>query len=294
MLKGSIVALITPMLADGRVDYDALERLVEFHINAGTTAIVAVGTTGESATLPLAQHVEVVAKVVQFAVGRIKVIGGNGANATEEAVELTKALNPLGLDAMLSVTPYYNKPSPQGLVLHYKAIAAASDVGQILYNVPGRTAVDMLPDTVAELATVDNIIGIKEATGDVSRVGKLRKYCPSDFLLFSGDDATAKEFILRGGDGVISVVNNILPKLFQEMCQAALKGDAERASELNEPMIGLYKALFVEANPIPVKWAAHQMKLMDCGVLRLPLTELQQQNHQQVLAAMRQAGIEVN
>ncbi|GLP94762.1 4-hydroxy-tetrahydrodipicolinate synthase [Paraferrimonas sedimenticola] len=294
MLKGSIVALITPMHDDGRVDYESLERLVEFHIEQGTSAIVAVGTTGESATLPVDDHIEVVRQVVKYANGRIAVVGGNGANATAEAVELTEKLNPLGIDAMLGVTPYYNKPSPKGLIAHYKAVAAATDVPQILYNVPGRTALDMPLETVAELSQVNNIIAIKEATGDVSRVAKLRELCGDDFLLYSGDDATAMEFLLAGGDGVISVANNIVPAQFQAMCQAALSGDAQKAAELDAPMRGLYKQLFVEANPIPVKWAAHRMGLIPGGLLRLPLTELEQQHHAVVLNAMRQANIEVN
>ncbi|NMH67056.1 4-hydroxy-tetrahydrodipicolinate synthase [Shewanella salipaludis] len=293
MINGSIVALITPMLRDGAVDFASLERLVEFHIDQGTDAIVAVGTTGESATLPMSEHLEVVAQILKFVAGRIPVIGGNGGNATAEAIELTKGLTKIGVDAMLGVTPYYNKPSPKGLIAHYKAVAASTDIPQILYNVPGRTAVDMLPETVAELASVDNIIGIKEATGDLSRVARLRELCGADFKLYSGDDASAREFLLLGGDGVISVANNLVPKAFKAMCDAALAGDAELALTLDTPLRGLYSALFCEANPIPVKWAAHRMGLISHGHIRLPLTELSEQCHGLLLDAMTTARIEV-
>ncbi|MCL1099072.1 4-hydroxy-tetrahydrodipicolinate synthase [Shewanella gelidii] len=293
MINGSIVAIITPMSRDGSVDFASLEQLVEFHIDQGTDAIVAVGTTGESATLPIPEHLEVVKQVIQFANGRLPIIGGNGANATAEAVELTKALEKLGVDGMLGVTPYYNKPSPKGLIAHYQAVAAATDVPQILYNVPGRTAVDMLPATIAELAPVSNIIGVKEATGDVSRVATLRALCGDEFKLYSGDDGTAKEFLLAGGDGVISVANNIVPKAFKAMIDAALSGNRELANEFDAPLRGLYTELFLEANPIPVKWAAHQMGLIADGEIRLPLTELSSEFHGLLLEAMKQAQIEV-
>ncbi len=293
MINGSIVALITPMNRDGSVDYASLEKLVEYHIEQGTDAIVAVGTTGESATLPLSEHIEVVAHTVKFAAGRVPVIGGNGANATAEAIELTKAQANLGVAAMLGVTPYYNKPTPKGLVAHYSAVAAATDIPQILYNVPGRTSVDMLPETVAQLVDVPNIIGVKEATGDLSRVARLRELCGDDFMLYSGDDATAREFLTLGGNGVISVANNIVPKQFKLMCDAALKGDLEGALKAETPMKDLFSALFCEANPIPVKWAAHRMGLISQGHIRLPLTELSEQYHGLLLEAMKNAGIEV-
>lgn len=293
MINGSIVALITPMNSDGSVDFASLESLVEFHIANGTDAIVAVGTTGESATLPMKEHVNVVAKTVEYAKGRIPVIGGNGANATSEAIELTQALSATGVAAMLGVTPYYNKPTPKGLVAHYKAVAAATDIPQILYNVPGRTALDMKPETVAELCDVANIIGIKEATGDVSRVARLRELCGSDFLLYSGDDATARDFLLAGGNGVISVANNIVPAQFKKMCTLALAGDIEASLAADEPMRGLYSTLFCEANPIPVKWAAHRMGLIKDGFIRLPLTELSESCHGLLLDAMKKAGLEV-
>ncbi len=282
------------MNSDGTVDYSSLERLVEFHIDQGTDAIVAVGTTGESATLPMKEHAQVVAQTVKFAAGRIPVIGGNGANATAEAIELTKSMADSGIVGMLGVTPYYNKPTPKGLIAHYKAVAACTDIPQILYNVPGRTSVDMLPETVAELVSVSNIIGVKEATGDLTRVAKLRELCGNDFKLYSGDDATARDFLLLGGDGVISVANNIVPKSFKAMCDAALAGDHALSESINLPMKGLYEHLFCEANPIPVKWAAHQMGLISQGHIRLPLTELSEQFHGLLLEAMKQAQIEVN
>lgn len=293
MINGSIVAIITPMNSDGSVDFASLERLVEFHIDQGTDAIVAVGTTGESATLPMSEHINVVSQTVKFAAGRIPIIGGNGANATAEAIELTKSLSKVGVAAMLGVTPYYNKPTPKGLIAHFKAIAASTEVPQILYNVPGRTAVDMLPETVAELVHVPNIIGVKEATGDISRVKRLRQLCGDDFMLYSGDDATAREFLLLGGNGVISVANNIVPKAFKAMCDAALAGNAELALSIDTPLSGLYSTLFCEANPIPVKWAAHKMGLIDYGHIRLPLTELSEQCHGLLIEAMTRAQIEV-
>ena len=293
MLNGSIVALITPMTGKGKVDYASLERLVEFHINEGTDAVVAVGTTGESATLPVAEHVDVVAHTVKFAAGRLPVIAGNGGNATTEAIELTQALSKVDVDAMLGVTPYYNKPTQKGLIAHYKAVAASTDIPQILYNVPGRTAVDLLPETVAELAGVNNIIGVKEATGELARVSRLRELCGADFKLYSGDDSTACEFLLLGGNGVISVANNVVPKAFKAMCDAALSGNAELARQYDEPLHGLYRELFCEANPIPVKWAVHRMGLINNNCIRLPLTELSDTYHGQLVAAMNKARVEV-
>lgn len=294
MITGSIVALITPMNSDGSVDFASLEQLVEYHIAQGTDAIVAVGTTGESATLPTEEHINVVAQVVKFAKGRIPIIGGNGANSTAEAIELTVGQAKVGVAAMLGVTPYYNKPSPKGLIAHFKAVAASTDIPQILYNVPGRTAVDMLPETVAELVSVPNIIGIKEATGDVSRVARLRELCGADFLLYSGDDDTGREFIELGGDGIISVANNIVPKQFKDMCDAQLAGDTQKAKIIETPMKGIFSALFCEANPIPVKWAAHRMGLIPNGTIRLPLTELSDENHGLLVEEMKNARIEVN
>lgn len=293
MIDGSIVALVTPMNPDGSVDYASLERLVEFHITEGTDAIVSVGTTGESATLPMKEHLEVVKHTLQFAAGRIPVIGGNGANATDEAIELTQALNKLDVAAMLGVTPYYNKPTQKGLIAHYKAIAASTDIPQILYNVPGRTAVDMKPETVAELSHVSNIVAVKEATGDLSRVAKLRDLCGADFKLYSGDDATACQFLLQGGNGVISVANNIVPRQFKAMCDAALAGNQAAAEAAEADIRDLYTTLFSESNPIPVKCAVHRMGLITHGTIRLPLTELSSEFHGLLIQAMKKARIEV-
>lgn len=281
------------MNLDGTVDYAGLESLIEFHIQQGTDAIVSVGTTGESATLPVPEHVDVVAQTVKFAAGRIPIIAGNGGNATAEAIEITKMLSKIGVDAMLGVTPYYNKPTQNGLIAHYKAVAQCTDIPQILYNVPSRTAVDLLPETIAQLCDVPNIIGVKEATGDLMRVSSLRTLCGNDFKLYSGDDATGCEFLLLGGNGIISVTNNIAPKAFKAMCQAALQGNAELARSIEAPLRDLYSDLFCEANPIPVKWAAYKMGLIKNNTIRLPLTELSVDFHGQLLEAMNKAQIKV-
>jgi len=246
MFRGSIVALITPMHEDGRVDAAALRRLVDFHVEEGTDAIVAVGTTGESATLNEAEHCEVIRLVVEYAAGRLPVIAGTGANSTTEAISLTRCAREAGADAALLVTPYYNKPTQEGLYRHHRAVAEAVDIPQILYNVPGRTACDLLPETVARLAPVPNIVGIKEATGDLSRVARLRELCGPDFDLFSGDDATACEFTLLGGQGVISVTSNVAPRLMHEMCRAALAGDREAAHAVDGKLRALHRDLFAE------------------------------------------------
>ncbi|MGB0894097.1 MAG: 4-hydroxy-tetrahydrodipicolinate synthase [Parashewanella sp.] len=293
MFKGSFVALITPMNSDGCIDFPGLERLIDFHISEGTDGLVVVGTTGESATVTFDELLAIVKHTVKYVNGRVPVIAGNGANATATSVKLTKALAETGVDAMLGVTPYYNKPSPAGLIAHFTAVAAATDIPQILYNVPGRTAVDMLPEIIAELSKIKNIVGIKEATGDVSRVKQLRDLCGDDFVLFSGDDATACEFLLAGGDGVISVVNNIVPKQFKLMCDKALAGEAAEASAADSPMEELHRLLFIEANPIPVKWAAYRMGLLTDSHIRLPLTELSSVNQGLLIEAMEKAKIEV-
>ncbi len=294
MFRGSYVALITPMNLDGSIDYQGLENLAEFHISNGTDGIVAVGTTGESATVTLSEHVDIVKQVVKSVNGRVPVIAGNGANATARAIELTQALNNTDIDGMLGVTPYYNKPSPAGLLAHYSAVADATDIPQILYNVPGRTGVDMQPEVIAELSEHKNIVAVKEATGDVSRLRKIKALCDDNFAVLSGDDVTACEFILSGGDGAISVVNNIAPKAYKQMCDAALSGDKEAAYQFDELMSPLYSALFVEANPIPVKWAAHKMRLIKNNTIRLPLTELSGANYGLVKEAMEKAQLEVN
>jgi len=288
-VRGSIVALITPMDADGIVDDAALARLVEFHVESGTAGIVAVGTTGESATLDEDEHCAVIARCVEFSGGRIPVIAGTGANATAEAIRLTRCAEQAGADAALLVTPYYNKPTQAGLIAHHRAVAAAVSIPQILYNVPGRTACDLLPETTAELAQVQNIVGLKDATGDLDRVPQLREFCGPDFALYSGDDGSGCQFLLRGGDGVISVTSNVAPALMRRMCEAALAGERETALALNSQLDALHQALFVESNPIPVKWAMAEMGLARRGI-RLPLTWLSDAQHSAVREAMQQVG----
>ena len=290
MIAGSMVALVTPMDAQGRLDWDALRKLVDFHLQEGTNAIVAVGTTGESATLDVNEHIEVIRHVVKQVAGRIPVIAGTGANSTREAIELTTNAKAAGADACLLVTPYYNKPTQEGLYQHFKAIAEAVDIPQILYNVPGRTACDMLPATVVRLSTVPNIIGIKEATGDLTRVPAILAGVSSDFLVYSGDDATAVELILLGGKGNISVTANVAPRDMSDLCAAAMRGDADTARALHEKLMPLNKTLFIESNPIPVKWALHEMGLMSDGI-RLPLTWLSEPCHEPLRQAMRQSGV---
>jgi 4-hydroxy-tetrahydrodipicolinate synthase len=288
MFKGSIVALITPMDAGGGVDDRALARLIDFHVDAGTSAIVAVGTTGESATLDETEHCAVIARAVKLASDRIPIIAGTGANSTTEAIRLTRCARESGAHAALLVTPYYNKPTQAGLIAHYRAVAEAVDIPQILYNVPGRTACDLLPETAAALAPVPNIVGLKEATGDLTRLETLRSLCGADFALYSGDDATGCEFMLGGGDGVISVTSNVAPRLMAEMCSAALAGERDNALALNQRLDDLHRTLFVESNPIPVKWALWEMGLAQSGI-RLPLTWLSDQFHDQVRQAMARA-----
>lgn len=290
MIQGSIVALVTPMFENGAVDKDSLKKLVEFHIGEGTDALVAVGTTGESATLDEEEHCEVIASIVAFVDGRIPVIAGTGANSTTEAIHLTRRAKELGADACLLVTPYYNKPTQEGLFLHHKAINDAVDIPQILYNVPGRTACDMLPETVGRLSELNNIVGVKEATGDLSRVQKIRALCRDDFALYTGDDATSREFCLLGGNGSITVTGNVAPKLVHQMIAAAMDGDAETARTIDEKLTGLHKTLFIQSNPIPVKWAVAEMGLMPRGI-RLPLTWLTPDCYDAVRDAMRQAGV---
>ncbi|OXX73063.1 4-hydroxy-tetrahydrodipicolinate synthase [Vibrio sp. V03_P4A6T147] len=291
MFSGSIVALITPFNHDGEVDFVSLKKLVDFHVTAGTDAIVAVGTTGESATLTVEEHVKVVAKTVEFAEGRIPVIAGTGANATHEAVTFSRLLNNTGIAGCLSVTPYYNKPTQEGLFQHYKAISQQTDIPQILYNVPGRTAVDLRPETVARLAEIKTIVALKDATGDLSRVALHRELCGKDFILLSGDDATGLEFVKLGGQGVISVTNNIAAKDMAQMMHLALEGRFDEAELINQRLMPLHKGLFVESSPIPVKWAAHKMGLITNGDLRLPLTELSEPARPTVAQAMTEACI---
>lgn len=290
MIVGSIVAIVTPMDKNGAIDWAALERLVDFHIDNGTNSIVAVGTTGESATLPVGEHMEVLRQVIARVNGRIPVIAGSGANSTSEALELTEMAKGANADACLIVTPYYNKPSQEGLYQHYKLIADSVDIPQILYNVPGRTGCDMLPDTVARLASHSNIVGHKEATGDLERARELIERSGDQVAMYSGDDATAAEFILLGGKGNISVTANVAPRKMSDMCAAALRGDAETARRISDELSALNSDLFIEANPIPVKWALQEMGMIQEGQ-RLPLTSLDLQYHEIVRQALRKAGV---
>jgi len=272
-LTGSMVALITPMYENGDVDFVALEKLVNFHIESGTKAIVSVGTTGESATLNHDEHIEVMKKTIEFSNGRIPVIAGTGANSTSEAVELTQAAKDINADACLLVTPYYNKPTQEGLYQHYKKIAESVEIDQILYNVPGRTGVDMSVDTIVRLSNISNIIGVKDATGDLNVARSLIEKCPESFILLSGDDGTAIDFILMGGHGGISVTANIVPKLLSMAYDFAIRGNSDKAKEIDIKISKLHSHLFIESNPIPVKWAIHKMGFCKSGI-RLPLTIL--------------------
>jgi len=288
MIQGSMVALVTPMNADNSLDWDSLHKLVDWHLEQGTHAIVAVGTTGESATLSVEEHLAVVKKVVDQVNGRIPVIAGTGANSTSEAVELTQAAKNAGVDACLLVTPYYNKPTQEGLFLHHQHIARAVAIPQILYNVPGRTGVDMKTETALRIAHVQNIIGIKEATGDLVRAKDLIEQAPNSFAIISGDDATAVELILLGGKGDISVTANVVPREIATMCELALAGKAQEARAINQRLLALHDAMFVESNPIPVKWAVEQLGLIQSGI-RLPLTRLSEQYQSQVAVALKVA-----
>jgi 4-hydroxy-tetrahydrodipicolinate synthase len=290
MFQGSMVALVTPMQEDGTVDEASLQRLVEFHVENRSDALVSVGTTGESATLDEEEHCHVIRRTVEMAAGRIPVIAGTGANSTREAIELTRCAREAGADACLLVTPYYNKPTQEGLYLHHKAIAEAVPIPQILYNVPGRTACDMLPETVQRLAELPNIVGIKEATGDMERTRSLLEGCGDRLDVYSGDDATAMELMLLGGKGDISVTANIAPAAMHDLCAAAVAGDRATAEFINSRLAILHATLFVESNPIPVKWALYEMGLIPAGI-RLPLTPLAEQHRETVRQALRQAGV---
>src|SRR5688572_12484105 len=291
-LQGSLVAIVTPMQEDGALDLDAFRRLIDWHIKEGTDGIVAVGTTGESPTVNWDEHNLVIKTAVEHVAGRVPVIAGTGANATREAIELSAYARKVGADGSLSVVPYYNKPTQEGLYRHFRAIAEAVDLPMIVYNVPRRTVADIQNDTVLRLAQVPNIVGIKDATANLERGSDLARRKPRDFRVFSGDDATGLALMLLGGHGVISVTANVAPRLMHEMCSAALSGDVGKARELNQRLLPLHRDLFVEANPIPVKWAVQQMGLIRGGI-RLPLTPLSPACHEQVRAAMRHAGIGV-
>jgi 4-hydroxy-tetrahydrodipicolinate synthase len=290
MFQGSMVALVTPMKADNSLDWDALHKLVDWHLQEGTRALVPMGTTGESPTLDYKEHMDVVAAVVDQVNGRVPVIAGTGSNSTSEAIELTQAAKDLKADGCLLITPYYNRPTQEGLYLHHKAIAEAVAIPQILYNVPGRTGVDMTPATVARLSLVPNIVGIKEATGDLSRITAMKNTCPDSFIVLSGDDASAIAAMELGAKGEISVTANVAPKAVAQMCQAALDGDFARAQAINLTLAPLHRLLFVEANPIPVKWALNQMGRIDSGI-RLPLTPLSVEHHSILRDALQAAGI---
>lgn len=290
MLTGSLVAIVTPMFEDGRLDLDALKKLIDFHVDAGTDGIVIVGTTGESPTVDVDEHCLLIKTTVDYVAKRIPVIAGTGANSTAEAIALTAKAKSLGADACLLVAPYYNKPSQEGLYQHFKAIAEAVDIPQILYNVPGRTGCDLTNDTVLRLAQVRNIVGIKDATGGIERGTDLLLRAPAEFAVYSGDDATALALMLLGGKGVISVTANVAPQLMSEMCAQALSGNLAAAKAANAKLFALHQKLFVEANPIPVKWVLQQMGMIGTGI-RLPLVNLSSQYHPVLRHAMQQAGI---
>jgi 4-hydroxy-tetrahydrodipicolinate synthase len=290
MLQGSLVAIVTPMQEDGALDINALRSLIDFHIEEGTDGIVIVGTTGESPTVNFEEHCLLIKTAVEHTAGRIPVIAGTGANATTEAIELTQHAKNLGADACLLVTPYYNKPPQEGLYQHYRKVAEAVDIPQILYNVPGRTACDISNDTVLRLSELPNIVGIKDATGNMERGSDLIARAPKNFSVYSGDDASGMSLMLMGGHGVISVTSNVAPRLMHELCVAAMAGDAVTARKINEKLLALHQKLFVEANPIPVKWVLQQMGMIKSGI-RLPLVPLSTAYHDTLRFAMKSAGI---
>ena len=290
MITGSLVALVTPMLEDGSIDFDAYRALIDWHVEQGTDAIVAVGTSGESPTVSVDEHCELMKVAVEHAAGRIPVIAGAGGNSTHEAIKLTRYAHSVGANATLQVVPYYNKPTQEGLYQHFKAIAESSDCPVVLYNVPGRTVADLAYETIVRLAQVDNIIGVKDATGDIGRGIQLLKQVPKDFAVYSGDDSTAAALILMGAQGNISVTANIAPKLMHDLCVAALNQDVVEVRRLNAVLCDLNKLLFVEANPIPVKWALAEMGKIGLGI-RLPLTVLSEGNQSVIRAALKSAQL---
>lgn len=290
MFQGSIVALVTPMREDGQLAEDALARLIDWHVGQGTDGLVIAGTTGESATLDEEEHCQLLRLAMDMNAGRLPLMAGTGANSTREAIALTRCARDAGVDACLLVTPYYNKPTQEGLYRHFRAVAEAVDIPQILYNVPGRTACDMVPETVARLASVANIAGIKEATGDVGRVNRIRELCGPGFAIYSGEDGNALDAMVAGAQGVISVTANAAPGPMHEMCRLALAGDEAAARDLDARLRPLHEALFLESNPIPVKWAVAELGFMPAGI-RLPLTPLSEQFHDSVRGALRHAGM---
>jgi len=289
MLSGSLVAIVTPMLADGALDMPRLKALVEWHIAEGTDGIVIVGTTGESPTVDVPEHCKLIESAIEFARGRVPVIAGTGGNSTREAIELNKFAHKAGANYSLSVVPYYNKPTQEGLYRHFKAIAEAADIPMLLYNVPSRTVADLANDTVIRLSQVRNIVGIKEATANVERATDLMRRVRKDFLVFSGDDASALSYMLLGGHGVISVTANVAPKLMHDLCAAARSGNTAQAITINNRLLGLHKNLFLESNPIPVKWALNRMGRIADGI-RLPLVPFSVQHHETLAASLREAG----
>lgn len=290
MLQGSLVAIVTPMHEDGVLDLSALRSLIDFHINQGTDGIVVVGTTGESPTVDFEEHCLLISTTIEHVAGRVPVIAGTGANSTREALDLTKQAQRLGADACLLVTPYYNKPTQEGLYQHYRTLAESVDIPQILYNVPGRTGCDISNDTILRLAQIPNIVGVKDATGNIERGTDLLLRVPSHFAVYSGDDASSLALLLLGGQGVISVTANVAPKLMHDMCAAALSGNVSEARNLNARLFPLHQKLFVEANPIPVKWVLQEMGLIESGI-RLPMVPLSPQHHDVLRKAMQHASI---
>jgi 4-hydroxy-tetrahydrodipicolinate synthase len=290
MIKGSIVAIVTPMQDDGSLDLAAFRALIDFHVAQGTDGIVVVGTTGESPTVDIGEHEQLIQVAVEHAAKRVPIIAGTGANSTKEAIELARFSKKVGADASLTVVPYYNKPTQEGMYLHFRAIAEAVDMPHILYNVPGRTACDMNNDTVLRLAQIPNIVGIKDATGGMERGSDLLQRAPKDFAVYSGDDGSTLALMLLGAAGTISVTANVAPKLMHEMCMAALNGETVKAREINDRLLGLHRQLFTEANPIPVKWAVARLGMIK-NILRLPLTPLSAAAQPALEAAMRQSGV---
>jgi 4-hydroxy-tetrahydrodipicolinate synthase len=293
VLKGSLVALVTPFDDHNRVDYAALKRLIDFHVAAGSNGLVVAGTTGESATLATEEHIELIGRAVEIAAGRLPVIAGTGSNSTSQTVDLSVAVRDSGIDGYLVVVPYYNKPVQEGMYRHFSAVADAVDKPVMLYNVPGRTVADLLPETVARLAEHENIAAIKEATGDIGRLRDIQALVPEDFGLFSGDDFTVLPFIAQGGHGVVTVSGNVVPTEMAELCRLASAGYHDAAKAIDDRLQPLNKALFVESNPIPVKWAVSRMGLIEPHI-RLPLTEFSEQYHEQMLTAMSGAGVEIS
>ena len=291
MLKGSLVALVTPFDGNNRVDYASLKRLVDFHVEQGSSALVIAGTTGESPTLRRSEHIELIGRVLEIAGDRIPVIAGTGSNSTYQTIELSKAVSDARLAGYMAVVPYYNKPTQEGIYRHYMAIADAIDKPLLMYNVPGRTVADMLPETVGRLATHENIFGVKEATGDIERVAAIQALVDDGFMLYSGDDFTALPFIEQGGHGVVTVSGNVAPRQMASLCELAAAGRSAEARAIDDTLQPLNKMLFVESNPIPVKWAVSEMGLMEAHI-RLPLTPFSAQYHDDMRAAMRAAGVD--